>query len=48
MDGSFLTFLGGSIVVIVTPRPDTALTIRNSVRGGPRACSGRAARGHPV
>jgi threonine/homoserine/homoserine lactone efflux protein len=34
MDGSFLTFLGVSILVIVTPGPDTALTIRNSVRGG--------------
>jgi threonine/homoserine/homoserine lactone efflux protein len=34
MDGSFLTFLGVSIVVIVAPGPDTALTIRNTVRGG--------------
>ena len=34
MDGSFLTFLGVSIVVIVVPGPDTALTIRNTVRGG--------------
>jgi threonine/homoserine/homoserine lactone efflux protein len=34
MDGSFLTFLGVSILVIVTPGPGTALTIRNSVRGG--------------
>jgi threonine/homoserine/homoserine lactone efflux protein len=34
MDGSFLTFLGVSILVIVTPGPDTALTIRNCVRGG--------------
>jgi threonine/homoserine/homoserine lactone efflux protein len=34
MDGSFLTFLGVSIVVIVTPGPDTALTIRNTFRGG--------------
>jgi threonine/homoserine/homoserine lactone efflux protein len=34
MDGSFLTFLGVSILVIVTPGPDTALTIRNAVRGG--------------
>lgn len=34
MDGSFLTFLGVSIAVIVAPGPDTALTIRNTVRGG--------------
>ena len=34
MDGSFLAFLGVSIVVIVAPGPDTALTIRNTVRGG--------------
>jgi threonine/homoserine/homoserine lactone efflux protein len=34
MDGSFLTFLSVSIVVIVAPGPDTALTIRNTLRGG--------------
>lgn len=34
MDGSFLTFLGVSVVVIVAPGPDTALTIRNTLRGG--------------
>jgi len=34
MDGSFLAFLGVSILVIVAPGPDTALTIRNTVRGG--------------
>jgi threonine/homoserine/homoserine lactone efflux protein len=34
VDGSFLTFLGVSIVVIVAPGPDTALTIRNTFRGG--------------
>ena len=34
MDGSFLTFLGVSIVVIVAPGPDTALTIRNTFLGG--------------
>lgn len=34
MDGSFWTFLGVSILVIVTPGPDTALTIRNSLLGG--------------
>jgi threonine/homoserine/homoserine lactone efflux protein len=42
MDGSFLTFLGVSIVIIVTPGPDTALTIRNSVRGGRRGGIGTA------
>ena len=34
MEGSFLTFLGVSIVVMVAPGPDTALTIRNTFRGG--------------
>src|SRR5215470_16624420 len=34
MDGTFLTFLGVSVVVIVAPGPDTALTIRNTLRGG--------------
>lgn len=37
MDASFLTFLGVSVIVIVTPGPDTALTIRNALltgRGG--------------
>jgi threonine/homoserine/homoserine lactone efflux protein len=34
MDGSFLTFLGVSIVVIVAPGPDTVLTVRNTFRGG--------------
>src|SRR5580765_3687553 len=34
MDGSFPTFLAVSIVVIVAPGPDTALTIRNTLRGG--------------
>lgn len=29
-----MTFLGVSIVVIVAPGPDTALTIRNTLRGG--------------
>jgi len=32
-----LPFLGISLVVIVTPGQDTALTIRNAVRGGSRA-----------
>jgi len=32
-----LAFLGVSAVVIVTPGPDTALTVRNTLRGGRRA-----------
>jgi threonine/homoserine/homoserine lactone efflux protein len=32
-----LAFLGVSVVVIVTPGPDTALTVRNTLRGGRRA-----------
>ena len=32
----FLAFLGVSIVVIVTPGPDTALTVRNTVLGSRR------------
>jgi threonine/homoserine/homoserine lactone efflux protein len=31
---SYLAFLGISLVVIVTPGPDTALTIRNTLLGG--------------
>jgi threonine/homoserine/homoserine lactone efflux protein len=31
---SFLAFLGVSIIVIVTPGPDTAITIRNTLVGG--------------
>jgi threonine/homoserine/homoserine lactone efflux protein len=34
VDGSFLTFLGVSILVIVAPGPDTALTIRNTLLAG--------------
>ena len=34
MDGSCLTFLGVSILVIVAPGPDTALTIRNTLLAG--------------
>lgn len=37
MIAHFLAFLGVSAVVIVTPGPDTALTIRNSLFGGRRA-----------
>src|SRR6185369_1675182 len=31
---TFLAFLGVSIIVIVTPGPDTAITIRNTLFGG--------------
>lgn len=34
MTNSFVAFLGISILVIVTPGPDTALTIRNTLLGG--------------
>lgn len=34
MDTSFLAFLGVSVMVIVTPGPDTAVTIRNTLMGG--------------
>jgi threonine/homoserine/homoserine lactone efflux protein len=34
MDTSFFTFLAISAVVIATPGPDTALTIRNTIAGG--------------
>jgi len=37
MDTSFLTFLGISVLVIATPGPDTALTVRNALVGGRRA-----------
>ena len=36
MDTSFLTFLAISAVVIATPGPDTALTVRNALIGGRR------------
>ena len=32
-----LAFLGVSVLVICTPGPDTALTVRNSIVGGRRA-----------
>jgi threonine/homoserine/homoserine lactone efflux protein len=32
--GSFLAFLGISVLVIVTPGPDTAVTVRNTLLGG--------------
>ncbi len=34
MDASLLTFLGISAAVIVSPGPDTALTVRNTFLGG--------------
>jgi len=34
MLGSLLAFVGISVVVIVTPGPDTAITIRNTLLGG--------------
>jgi threonine/homoserine/homoserine lactone efflux protein len=37
MDGTFAAFLAISVVVIVTPGQDTALTIRNTLLGGRRA-----------
>ena len=36
MSDHFLAFLGISILVIATPGPDTALTIRNALLGGRR------------
>jgi threonine/homoserine/homoserine lactone efflux protein len=36
MDGSFWAFLGVAVLVIVTPGPDTAVTIRNALIGGRR------------
>jgi threonine/homoserine/homoserine lactone efflux protein len=39
MDGTLATFLAISVVVIVTPGQDTALTIRNTLFGGRRAGS---------
>jgi threonine/homoserine/homoserine lactone efflux protein len=37
LTGSFVAFLGISILVIVTPGPDTAMTIRAVILGGRRA-----------
>ena len=34
LSGPLLTFLGISVLVIVTPGPDTAVTIRNTLLGG--------------
>jgi threonine/homoserine/homoserine lactone efflux protein len=40
--GELLAFVALAIVVIVTPGPDTALTIRNTISGGRRAGIGTA------
>src|SRR5258708_30023658 len=37
MSNSFLAFLGISMLVIATPGPDTALTIRNTLLGARRS-----------
>jgi threonine/homoserine/homoserine lactone efflux protein len=37
MTGGFLAFLGISALVIMTPGPDTAMTIRNTLLGGRKA-----------
>lgn len=37
MTGSLLAFLGISALVIITPGPDTAITIRNTLLGGRKA-----------
>ena len=37
MMAGLLAFLGVSVLVICTPGPDTALTVRNSIVGGRRA-----------
>jgi threonine/homoserine/homoserine lactone efflux protein len=34
--GGYLAFLGISLIVIMTPGPDTALTVRNTLLGGAR------------
>ena len=43
MTGTMLAFLGVAFVVIATPGPDTALTIRNGISGGRRGGIGTAA-----
>ena len=44
MGAQLLAFLGISAVVICTPGPDTALTVRNAFAGG-RACGVATAAG---
>ena len=36
MRGQLLSFLGVSLLVIIIPGPDTALTVRNALAGGRR------------
>ena len=43
MTGPFAAFLGISLIVIVTPGPDTALTIRNTLLGGRKTGNERRA-----
>ncbi len=42
MEPGLVAFLGIAALVIVTPGPDTALTIRNTVQGGRRGGLGTA------
>ena len=42
MEPSLIAFLGIAALVIVTPGPDTALTIRNTLGGGRRGGLGTA------
>jgi threonine/homoserine/homoserine lactone efflux protein len=37
MDAGLMAFVGVAVVVVVTPGPDTALTLRNALVGGRRA-----------
>jgi len=37
MDAGLVAFVGVAVVVVVTPGPDTALTLRNALAGGRRA-----------
>ena len=37
LDGQLLAFIGVALVISVTPGPDMALVLRNSIRGGRRA-----------
>ncbi len=37
MDTSFLAFISISIFVLITPGPDTALVVRNTIVGGRRS-----------
>jgi threonine/homoserine/homoserine lactone efflux protein len=39
IDGRFLAFVGVMAVLIMTPGPDTAMTIRNAIHGGRRAAT---------